>query len=418
MDKYLELVKTIESVVKNDYSGSLDKKAVMHKNSISLKKLGKNITRNDFYDLVSDYLRLFKDRHLQLLNNSSEIFSNGFKVRRFEDGLVVTHVFQNIELEVGDLITHLNNTNINEIELDYRNYFFSDDKSRQDWGEIIRKFQMITYIRSEVEYNYDLEKFDPMYIEPTYEFKYNNNVPTLILSDFNDENAIAHLIKDNEDKIKKADDLIIDVRNNAGGSDLSYLPLLKFIFDKPIKLSELSEETMSVLYSKRNCEIRIEMLNEILESSERPPEHIIEYIEKEINLYKENYGKGFMTIKDDGSFDFEIKGDLKPKRVYILTDQYCGSSGDSFVKLAKLSPKVTVVGRNTMGVLDYSNVAYLDLDDDFILMYPTSRMNNIDDGLGIDNIGISPDVKVKWTPEHLIKDLDVEKVLELIKDNN
>lgn len=64
---------------------------------------------------------------------------------------------------------------------------------------------------------------------------------------------------------------------------------------------------------------------------------------------------------------FLIQGGSNPKNIYILTDQYCGSSGDSFVKLAKQSPKVTVVGRNTMGVLDYSNVAFLEMDDDFTI---------------------------------------------------
>lgn len=414
MNIYFKLANMIETVVNNDYSGCLDKKELKDNNQLTLEE---NPTRNDFYKSASAYLRLFKDRHLQLIDNSAKVFSNGFSVRRYEDHLVVTEVFQEIELEIGDVITHLNAIKIKDIESKYNSYFFSDDKNRQEWGVVIKQNQHLTYIRAGIAKSYELEKFPPVHIKPNYEFKYNHSVPIFAFTDFNNENAIENLVRENKNEILASDNLIIDVRHNAGGSDLSYFPLLPLIFDKPIHLSELNNETMSVMYSKRNCELRIEMLNNYLKSTENLPKEMIDYIENEIKLYRENYGKGFIAIEEDEAFDFLIKGGSKPKNIYILTDQYCGSSGDSFVKLAKLSPKVTIVGRNTMGVLDYSNVAFLELDDHFTLMYATSRMNYLDRGLGIDNIGITPDIYVEWTPEHLVEDLDIKKVFELIKDN-
>lgn len=132
------------------------------------------------------------------------------------------------------------------------------------------------------------------------------------MSDFNNEQAIKALVQEHENKVLASEHLIIDVRHNAGMTDLAYLPLLAFILDQ--------------------------------------------------------------------------------------------------------SPKVIVIGRNTMGVLDYSNVAYLDLNEHFTLMYPTTRMNYLDSGPGIDNIGIAPDIYVKWTPEQLVKDLDLQEVFEQIAD--
>ena len=415
MNKYLKLASLLETVVKNDYSGCLDKKEIIDDHQLKLKE---NLTRNDFYEAASAYLRLFKDRHLQLLDNSAETFSNGFTARRYENHLVVIDVFQKIELEVGDVITHLNGMKIKDIEAKYSSYFFSDDKNRQQWGSIIKQHQSLTYVRAGITKSYELEKFPPVNVESNYEFKYTRSVRTFVFTDFNNEQAIETLVREHQNEILASDQLIIDVRHNAGGSDLAYFPLLPFILDQPIFASNLhNNETMSVLYSKRNCELRIEALKNHLKATENPPQKLKDYIENELKLYRENYGKGFITNEPDKTFDFLIQGGAKPKNVYILTDQYCGSSGDSFVRLAKQSPKVTVVGRNTMGVLDYSNVAFLELDDHFTLMYPTSRMNYLDKGLGIDNIGIAPDVYVEWTPKHLVKDLDLQKVFELIKDN-
>lgn len=414
MNKYFQFANLIESVVKNDYSGCLDKKEVIENHQLTLKA---DPTRNDFFEVASAYLRLFKDRHLQLVDKSAEAFSNGFSVRRYEDHLIVIEVFQEIELKVGDVVTHLNAIEIKNLEAKYSDYFFSADKNRQQWGGVIKQQQQLTYERAGITKNYELEKFPPRNIQPNYTFKYSDSVPTFVLTDFNNEEAIETLVQEHEHEIMASDDLIIDVRHNGGGTDLAYFPLLPFILDQPTLASELHQnETMSVLYSKRNCELRIEMLQNHLEATENPPKELKDYIENELKLYRENYGKGFMINEQDTTFDFLIKGGPKPKNIYILTDQYCGSSGDSFVKLVKQSPKVTVVGRNTMGVLDYSNVAYLELDDDFTLMYPTTRMNYLDRGLGIDNIGIAPDIYVEWTPEHLVEDVDFKKVFELIKD--
>lgn len=414
MNQYFQLANIIKTVIKNDYSGCIDKKEIIDNNELILKE---NPTRNDFYESTSGYLRLFKDRHLQLIDNSAEGFSNGFSVRRYQNHLVVTEVFQEIELEVGDAITHLNGLKIKDIEAKYSSYFFNDNKNRQEWAAVIKLNQQVSYVRDGITKNYELENFSPKKIESNYAFKYTHSIPTFVISDFNNEEAIETLVREHQNEILASDQLIIDVRYNAGGSDLSYFPLLPLIFNQSIPLSKLNDETMSVLYSKRNCDLRIEMFNEYLKSMKNPPQELKDYIENELKLYRENYGKGFITNEPDKTFDFLIQGGAKPKNVYILTDQYCGSSGDSFVRLAKQSPKVTVVGRNTMGVLDYSNVAFLELDDHFTLMYPTSRMNYLDKGLGIDNIGIAPDVYVEWTPKHLVKDLDLQKVFELIKDN-
>jgi hypothetical protein len=61
-----------------------------------------------------------------------------------------------------------------------------------------------------------------------------------------------------------------------------------------------------------------------------------------------------------------------------------------------------------MGITDYSNCVYKDFGD-FRFFYPISKiMKN-----HINGIGVNVDIYIPWTPEHLIKDVDLEKVLSM-----
>ena len=128
-------------------------------------------------------------------------------------------------------------------------------------------------------------------------------------------------------------------------------------------------------------------------------------------------GKGFVKEEAIEAFKYPDKGTKFPERVFILTDCNCGSSGDSFVQTVAKLEKVTVTGRPTMGILDYSNLTTNEYGD-FVVYYPTSRRLAIDDGGEMSGKGIPVDVFVPWTPEFLKRDKDMEKVFELTELNS
>ncbi|WP_213811045.1 S41 family peptidase [Jeotgalicoccus sp. WY2] len=131
-----------------------------------------------------------------------------------------------------------------------------------------------------------------------------------------------------------------------------------------------------------------------------------------IDFFKENSGKGFISFENGG--EFEVEGSEYPKNIIVLADVYCGSAGDIFVDIASRSYKVTVIGRPTAGLNDYSNLINKDWNEKFSLYYPTSRMVSLDNG--IKDTGVKPDTCVKWTPEHLQTDIDMNTALNLIKE--
>lgn len=128
-------------------------------------------------------------------------------------------------------------------------------------------------------------------------------------------------------------------------------------------------------------------------------------------------GKGFVEFNFDAFLpDTFIKGTEYPKSVVVLTDVECASSGESFVELCKKSSKVTVIGRSTLGVNDYTNLVSQEWDEGYVLHYPSSKLARVDDGLGMTGKGIEPHVYIPWTPKHVEVDVDLNNALKRLEN--
>ncbi len=165
--------------------------------------------------------------------------------------------------------------------------------------------------------------------------------------------------------------------------------------------------------TERNVDLRVELMNDVLSKTEdEETRRHIEVMKRELIKRR---GEGFVEL-DLSEIEENMTLDTKPgpDQVIVLTDVFCGSSGDSFVEIVKESEKVTVVGRPTLGVNDYANVAFITFEDRFQFWYPTSKSLAVDEGKGMGVVGVAPDVYVPWTPEHLKRDVDMDKALEVL----
>ncbi len=135
-------------------------------------------------------------------------------------------------------------------------------------------------------------------------------------------------------------------------------------------------------------------------------------VDKMLSDLEKKYGKGLIEENDETPLD--MCGRKDPESVFVITDERCGSSGDAFVEAMSFSPKVTVVGRPTSGITDYSNVNMVEFAD-FKLTYPTSRDTRIDHGKGLGQKGVPGDVYIPWKPENIGKDVELEYVLDQIE---
>lgn len=218
---------------------------------------------------------------------------------------------------------------------------------------------------------------------------------------FNDsqKGLIDSILKANDQLLKRTENLVIDIRDNGGGSDVSYYEIIPLLYTNPIR--SVNVEFLSTPLNNSRMERYLakfvgseaekdEIRNMIKKLNENPG--------KFVNL---NGGKVVSEGKLDTIFPF-------PKNVGIIINQANGSTAEEFLMAAKQSKKVKLFGVTTAGVLDISNMYVVNSPDgQFELSYSLSRSLRIPD-LTIDGKGIMPDYYIdrsispeKWL-DHVI----------------
>lgn len=216
---------------------------------------------------------------------------------------------------------------------------------------------------------------------------YNVNEQTLLLSlpNFHIENKerIDGILNFHKEKILKTPFLILDLRSNGGGDDRSWDGIIPFLYTNPIY------EIGNDIWASKEMTKRYELNFKYLKKFDGPKEVIREQSEL-IELMKKNQGK-FVVRSHDGitKFDSVTKN---PQKIIILINEYCGSSGEQFILAAKQSKKVILMGQNTSGCLDYSNVFETKCPSPaFQFLYATTRSRRLP-GYSVDKEGIKPNI--------------------------
>ena len=367
------------------------------------------MTDEQFVYVIEDYLAGFKDENLYLTVKNSVRPNIGFRVRRHENVLYIIEASQETRLHKGDQIIAIDGVSIEEASEKFHKQLVRDKAERQNWSEILMRATSVTVKQRNVSIELILSSYARKHYEPTYKAKMMNE-QTLYMkfTDFADESAVRKLVSQYEHRLANIQHVIIDVRENYGGNDAFYFPLLDWLFEREYTMKELQEnDTMFTNYTSRNCELMIELLEHYIEPGMNAA--IEQMIEREIFLMEQHRGQGMIEVSED--LDVTIEGRSQPQAIYVLTDTHCGSPGETFVAYAKKSPKVTVVGRATMGIMATCNVVMADFGD-IALNYSMSKMNEASELASTD--GIQPHVYVPWTPEHLHEDVDLAVVQALI----
>lgn len=412
----LEIFDEVVKIMREDSSTCKDKGAGNYEKYRC--QISEDMGEEDFRFVMKSYIGSFEvPSHLAFGKSTGKTLA--FEVRRYQDELYIVKTATNCTLSVGDKIIAVDGVSVKELADKHYEFFYGEEESRQGifWPALLNFHKEITVIRKENgECITRPIAFDGKWEHRTpYEFKVlNDDITFMRLDDFGDEEAIMKLYADNDTSICSHKYLIIDARQNAGGSDTCFLPILKYCLPEGKKLDDLNLESSGdeVLYSERNVDVRLQMLSAYKEM-ELPEETLTILNQMEAELIK-NRGKGFKPQIE--LLDIPIVGNATPEKVFILSDCDCGSSGDSFVRVMGMLPKVTVVGRPTMGILDYSNICEIQLDE-YTFIYPTSRSLSIDEGKGMGKKGVPVDHFIPWTPKHLEEDIDLNYTLKLCNES-
>jgi hypothetical protein len=211
------------------------------------------------------------------------------------------------------------------------------------------------------------------------------NTVLFVIPTFNDRYAPAmkKLVDEHRAELASHKNWIIDVRDNGGGSDSTYAPLMGWLLD-----GDLRGFRVEYLATPANLKAQEEICAGTSDpagcSKEMDP----------IIAKMRTAAPGSFVLAGTNRIEYEkVKLEAKrPARVALLTDHACGSSCEQFVLEARTSFRVKVVGRPTYGSLDVSNLRpHLLPSGRAQLYYATTRTTRLPD-MRIDTIGVAPDI--------------------------
>ncbi len=407
------IAQTIVDICKNDAAFCMD--IAGGDTDCFLSEIYEKTDEKAFLFSVDRYLATFGVRGHLYFYKKGHVPYIGFRLRQYKDSLFVTYSEEELPLEKGDEIVAIDGKSIPQV-VEENLIFFGEPAERcsDSWEKIISYSDTVTVKRGENTFEYTICTDIRSTEKPPYERKkLTDGCFYIRLDNFFDDAKMKQFLEECKEEIENTPDLMIDVRENSGGNDTVFLPLLKYCLKendamcgKPIFTS--AEE---MLCTERNAENRIKLLRSYLEKATSEAE--CQYFETRILEQLQNKGRGFIPMAED-SFLFAERGTRLPEKVILLTDCGCGSSGESFVEIAAGLEKVTVIGRPTMGICDYSNLAYVDFGE-YVLHYPTSRSKAIDKGEGTRGRGFQPKILIPWTPKHIQEDMDIVTALTLLR---
>lgn len=217
------------------------------------------------------------------------------------------------------------------------------------------------------------------------------NANTLVLRipsfEISEKKSIDSVIKMNKSLISSTPNLIIDVRNNGGGSDASFKEILPFLYTNPVH--NVGVEFFS---TKLNNQRMIDLANnpDFDEASRKRFKGFYDLLEQSLGKFVSLTGQPVSISKQDSVYTY-------PKRVGILINEGNGSTTEQFLLAAKQSQKVKLFGVTTFGMLDISNVNIIKFPcADFELYYGLSKSYRLP-GMVVDDIGLQPDYYIDNT---------------------
>ncbi len=223
---------------------------------------------------------------------------------------------------------------------------------------------------------------DSMFLKPL-----SDGTMWLRLPDFDPSRLkpLKEILAAHEARLASCTNLLIDLRNNGGGSDFVYAPIMPMLYTRPIY--GIGVELRA---TADNLALRKRVADELRTQEPEAAQSLDEQnarMERNLGGWIQHGTKPFDIERMDSVMPF-------PKRVAILIDG-AGSSGEQFLLEARQSRKVTLFGqRNSLGVLDFANVVRMDTPSGRHGMYwATSRSLRLPDE-PVDPDGIPPDIRI------------------------
>jgi hypothetical protein len=184
--------------------------------------------------------------------------------------------------------------------------------------------------------------------------------------------------------IKRTPHLIIDVRNNLGGTETCFDNVMPLLYTRPV-----TSPWSLVLSTPDN-------INEVYAVTDYPG--VSDSLKKVFIQWADSLRAHINTTYELLPVTTEVRKTIfpYPQKVSILINEYCASSTEIFLQRARQSDKVKLYGHHTLGAFDYSdaNSSKVAGCNWYKLRYSTSRTGTAFSE-PIDGKGFQPDVVIE-----------------------
>ena len=216
----------------------------------------------------------------------------------------------------------------------------------------------------------------------------SNRTLLLTLRSFNDRTRepLVRLLKTHRRELESHPDWIIDVRDNNGGWDSSYTPLLPWL---------LANGGVAVGTRVFVTPANIAAWERICATEAADEADCVKFVEPVIRRMRAAASGDYIDMQGGDGIEFSTPDKptvRRPQRVAILIADACASSCEQFLLDVRQSFSVKLLGRHTWGGLDVSNLRGHDLPSGKRrLYYATTRSLRIPEQ-PVDGIGVLPDI--------------------------
>jgi hypothetical protein len=285
------------------------------------------------------------------------------------------------------------------VDKTYSAVYYMGDYSAQKFNEVKfigNNFLKIGFISlqrvfpANIEENQDITRYvESVITQKAFVKEISKQTVLLRIPSFNYSNkkTIDSVLLANNKLILSKENLIIDLRNNGGGSDASFEKIIPYLYTNPIRT--VGVEYLSTVQNNKRM---VDFMEDPDWSAEDK-----QWAKNGLEKLNANIGK-FVNLEEKPVDEFKL-GIIydNPKNVAIIINKNNASTTEQFLLAAKQSKKVKFFGTTTEGVLDISNMYFIDSPcKDLKLGYSLTKSLRIPD-MEIDGKGIQPDYYIDKT---------------------
>lgn len=344
-----------------------------------------------FLRYVNQMLACMGDRHLSLSllpGEGYEPYDVGFRARRCGDALYVTEVDAESRLQVGDRITAINGgTPAHHRETIQKNFFYAETPEREDWTGLLKMAETVATERlGEIE----LRHYPRADSTRAPALRFVGATAVFDPGTLDGGGRAAALLAAHEAELSAADHIVWDLRRCNGTAESDILPLLGWLCTADTTEHALLGDTeIYVNYTPRNCALRAAALRSIPDAQD--------YIRE----LESKAGQGYV-LETEPTASAPVHA--RARRVSVLIDTWCRDGGETLA-LAARRAGARLIGRPTMGTLDYCGDLAVVLDGRYVFHWPSAVTRAAREGHSMKGIGIEPDEYIPFTPEETERDL-------------